>query len=175
MSRTRRNREQGIALVMSLLMSLMIAALAAGVLYFVTQSVRMSGAGKRFATAGEAADGAVQAAKDAINQISWGQGIAATAFTAGVCVAQVYDLPEAIITANQPCAKILTLPGAVGAYTATVTVERLYTLQIPGGRLEFASSAGGAPSKGVFYRIITQVVGPDNTSVENSILYRFTA
>jgi len=64
MIRAARPSERGIALVLALLMSLMIMALAASVLYVVAQSTRLSGATKRFATAAEAADGAVQAAKE---------------------------------------------------------------------------------------------------------------
>lgn len=175
MNRTSPRRERGIALVLSLLMSLMIMALAASVLFFVSQSTRFSGAGKRYATATEAADGAVQAAKDAINVIQWGQGVAATAFPDTVCQGQAYKLPVAVVTDATPCTTLLTLPGAVGAFAASVTVERLYVSDIPGGRLEFARAAGGAPTKAIFYRISTLVTGPDNVSAENAVLYRFTA
>ena len=169
MNRLNPMRERGIALVLSLLMSLMIMALAASVLFFISQSTRLSGAGKRYATATEAADGAVQAAKDAINQINWGQNATTTAFGTDGC------LTAAIITGGAACSKTLTLPGAVGAFTAAVTVERLYVSDIPGGRLEFARAAGGAPTKAIFYRITTLVTGPDNVSAENAVLYRFTA
>lgn len=170
MIRAARPSERGIALVLALLMSLMIMALAASVLYVVSQSTRLSGATKRYTTAAEAADGAVQAAKDAINQINWGQNATTTAFGTDGC------LTAAIITGGAPCIKTLTLPTAtIGAFAATVTVERLYASDIPGGRLEFARAAGGAPTKAIFYRITTIVTGPDNASAENAVLYRFTA
>ncbi|MBI3606801.1 MAG: hypothetical protein HY207_02415 [Nitrospirae bacterium] len=176
MIRVAQPSERGIALVLALLMSLMIMALAASVLYVVSQSTRLSGATKRYATATEAADGAVQVAKDAINQINWGQNVTATAFAADGCQGQTYELTAAIITDAAPCIKTLTLPTAtIGAFAATVTVERLYASDIPGGRLEFARAAGGAPTKAIFYRITTIVTGPDNASAENAILYRFTA
>ncbi|OGW61888.1 MAG: hypothetical protein A2638_05680 [Nitrospirae bacterium RIFCSPHIGHO2_01_FULL_66_17] len=171
MIRAARPSERGIALVLALLMSLMIMALAASVLYVVAQSTRLSGATKRFATAAEAADGAVQAAKDAINQINWGQSATTTAFGSDGCLTA-----EIITGTGVPCSKTLTLPTAtIGAFAATVTVERLYASDIPGGRLEFARAAGGAPTKAIFYRITTIVTGPDNASAENAILYRFTA
>ena len=130
MIRAARPSERGIALVLALLMSLMIMALAASVLYVVAQSTRLSGATKRFATAAEAADGAVQAAKDAINQINWGQSATTTAFGSDGCLTA-----EIITGTGVPCSKTLTLPTAtIGAFAATVTVERLYASDIPGGR-----------------------------------------
>lgn len=174
--------QKGIALIVALLISVAIMALAAGVLYFITQSTIMSGAGKRYATASEAADGAINVMKDTINQTQWGAAIAGggifvntPANPACIGVGQTGALITAIISAgNQPCTVNITLTGISGDYQATVTLLRLYSITIPGGRLEFAKSASGVPSTAVFYRITVTIAGPNNTSAENSALYRFT-
>lgn len=160
--------EKGIALVIALLMSVAIMALAAGVLYFITQATGMSGAGKRYATASEAADGAVNVIKDTINLTMWGEPPAAGLFPGVNC------LSTAILTEGSLCTTTITLPGTVGgSYTATITLLRLYSVALPGGRLEFARSAGGLSSTAIFYRINSTVTGPNNTRAENSALYRF--
>ena len=151
-------------------------ALAAGVLYFLTQSTIMSGAGKRYATAAEAADGAVNVMKDSINLIMWGEPITALPIATGGCL-EGYALSNAVLNNNTTCSTTITLPTALGGnYTATVTVTRLYSITLPGGRLEFARSAGGVSSTAIFYRITATVrgAGSDNSVAENSALYRFT-
>lgn len=163
--------QKGVALIVALLMSVAIMALAAGVLYFLTQSTTMSGAGKRYATAAEAADGAVNVVKDSINLIMWGEAI--TALT-GNC-SEGYALSNAVLNNNTTCSTAIDLPAPLGgSYTANVTVTRLYSVTLPGGRLEFARSAGGVSSNAIFYRITATVTGPDNSVAENSALYRFT-
>ncbi|MBI5874448.1 MAG: hypothetical protein HZB81_01130 [Deltaproteobacteria bacterium] len=168
--------DKGVALIIALLMSVAIMAMVAGVLYFLNQSTSMSGAGKRYATAAEAADGAVNVMKDSINLIMWGESILALPIQTGNCSAQTYDLAYAVLNNNAACTTTINLLSTAlgGNYTATVTVTRLYSITLPGGRLEFARSAGGVSSTAIFYRITTSVTGPDNSVAENSALYRFT-
>lgn len=162
--------EKGIALIFALLMSMAIMAMVTGVLYFIDQSTVMSGAGKRYATASEAADGAVNVIKDTINQTFWGEPPAAGLFPTGNCLA------SAILGEISSCSNVtFNLPSAMGGtYTATVTVERLYSASLPGGRLEFSRSAGGLASSAIFFRITTKVTDTNtNTTAENAALYRF--
>lgn len=169
--------EKGVALIVALLMAVAIMALVAGVLYFLNQSTSMSGAGKRYATAAEAADGAVNVMKDSINLIMWGESISALPIATGNCSAQTYDISYAVINNNAPCGTTINLPSSLGgSYTADVTVTRLYSITLPGGRSEFARSAGGVSSTAIFYRITATVrgTGSDNSVAENSALYRFT-
>lgn len=169
------NNNNGVALLIALLMSVAIMALVAGALYFITQSTTMSGAGKRYATAAEASDGAVEVMKNSIYLVFHGNAAPNVFTDPGNCLTNAIQQ----CTGQDPCQGSLctvtiNLPGTVGGYTATVTVQRLYTVAIPGGRLEFAKSAGGAPSTAIFYRITTSVTGPDNTTADNAALYRLT-
>lgn len=161
--------ERGIALVISLMISLVVMLTIIGVLYFIIQSTTMSGAGKRYATAAEAADGAVEVMKDAVNLIMVGEPISTLPI--------VDDTPpcllNAVLTENQICTTTINLPGTVSGFTATVVLERLYSSTLSGGRLEFARG-GGAPTTGVYYRINTVVAGASGTSAETTALYRFT-
>ncbi len=171
-------REKGTALITALLISATILIIATGVLYFINQSITMSGAGRRYTTAEEAADGAIEAVKDTINLVNWTEPIPGGLFTTVNCD-EVYipaedNLTFAIQNLTTPCTTTIALPGTIGNYTATITVERLYTKELPGGRLEFARSAGGPPATAIFYRITTIVTGPDNTMAENAVLYRYT-
>lgn len=161
--------ESGFALITALLMSVIIMLMAAVVLYVISQSTTMSGAGKRYATASEAADGSIEVLKDAINVIQHGDTLAAL-FPTGNCITTAIQNQGPQGACNTTT---ITLPGTIGSYTATVAVTNLYTLSLPGGRLEFARSAGGPPSTAIFYRISTKVVGPNNEVAENAALYRF--
>lgn len=166
---------KGVALVMALIITLVIFLLVGSVMFFLNQSSTMSGVGKRYSTASEAADGAVNVVKDTINLVMWGDPVSSIFPGGGACSGQSYVLSEALLSENMPCTTSITLPAAMtGSYTATVTVVRLYSVTLPGGRLEFARTAGGVASTAVFYRITTMVRGTDNTSAENSALYRFT-
>ncbi len=160
--------ERGVALVTALLMSVTILVLALGVLYLIIQSNTLSGAGKRYATATEAADGAIEATKDDINQTLWGN-TSTTMFQGSACFS------NSLLTNNTPCTSNKTLLGTGStSYNATITVERLYSLVIPGSTTQFPPSAAGAPSRAVYFRITSKVAGPNNTTAENSALYRFT-
>ncbi len=177
LSRSRLTGRKGIALVLALLMSLSILALASGVLYFISQSTSMSGAGKRYATAAEAAEGAVDVMKDTVNLTMWGEPQPGV-FPGTNCKdqsgnTQSYNLSFAILNEDTFCQTNINMPGVMGSYTAEVTILRLYTLNLPGGRLEFAKAAGGASSTAIVFRITTKVEGPDNAVAENTVLYRF--
>lgn len=166
----KRLNESGIALVMALIIGLAVLALATGIIYFVIQSTGMSGAGKRYATASEAADGAVEVMKDSINLVMMGESVSLLPLvdSSPPC------LVDAIFTDNQRCTNTLTLPGVVGNYNATIVLTRLYSSAIPGGRIEFSRAGGGAPTTAIYYRINTVVTGPNGTRAETSALYRFT-
>lgn len=161
--------EKGVALVLALVMSVLVMAMITGLLYSLSQSTSMSAAGKRYATADEAANGAVNVMKDTINLTLWGEAIAPV-FGDTSCLANAI-LDES----SPPCSTTVQLPGigGGGGYTANVTIQRLYTVTLPGGRLEFARSASGAAGTAIFFRISTRVTGPDNTNAEASALYRF--
>ena len=161
--------EQGIALVIALMISLAVMVLIISTLYFVTQSASMSGAGKRYATASEAADGAVEVMKDAVNLILVGEPVDSLPIADN-------DPPcllNAVFSDDQSCTTTLTLPGTVGDFNASIVIMRLYSSPIPGGRIEFARAGGGAPTTAIYYRINTIVTGKGGTRAETSALYRY--
>jgi hypothetical protein len=159
--------EKGVALVAALLVSLGIMCIIMGALYFLTISTGISGAGKRYATASEAADGAVEVMKDAISLISTGEPVSSLPIIDG----KPPCLVEAVIEGNQSCSVVLTLPGKgiLNDYKATISVMRLYSLHPPGASLDFLGPRGSA----VYYRINTIVSGPANSKAETSVLYRY--
>jgi hypothetical protein len=168
----RGGNEKGIALIMALIIGLVALVILTGIIYFVIQSVAMSGAGKRYATASEAADGSVEVMKDAINLILMGEPVSSLP----IVDASPPCLVNSILTEGVSCTTTLTLPGPnlFTGFTANITVERLYSKELPGGRLEFAGPGGGAPTTSVYYRINTVVTGPGGTRAESSALYRYT-
>jgi len=162
--------EQGIALVIALMISLAVMVLIISTLYFVTQSASMSGAGKRYATASEAADGAVEVMKDAVNLILAGEPVNSLPIADN-------DPPcllNAVFSDDQSCTTTLTLPGTVGDFNASIVIMRLYSSPIPGGRIEFARAGGGAPTTAIYYRINTIVTGKGGTRAETSALYQYS-
>jgi len=162
---------KGIALVMALIITLVVFLLIMSTIYVTTTSTTISGAGKRYASASEAADGAVEVMKDAINLTMYGEAISTLPFDP----ATTSGLVTALSQNNVPTDVTLTLTGTVlaSSYTAKITVERLYSKSIPGGRLEFGRSAGGSGGTAVFFRISTIVTGPNNSTAETTALYRF--
>jgi hypothetical protein len=160
---------KGIALVIALMISLAVMILIISTLYFVTQSASMSGAGKRYATASEAADGAVEVMKDAVNLVLVGEPVDSLPI-------EDSDPPcllNAVFSDNLSCTTTLTLPGTVDDFNASIVITRLYSSPIPGGRIEFARSGGGAPTTAIYYRINTVVTGKGGTRAETSALYRY--
>lgn len=171
------NNQRGIALITALLVSVAIMALITGTLLMVNRSTQISGVGKAYSTAEEAADGAVNILKDAVNLAMWGEPMAAVFPDDGACGSgsTAINLDAAALLDGSVCVTTIDLAGTGlnTRYTATVTLERLYSVIPPGSRLEFARSAGGASGAMIFFRITTKVVGPNNTTAENSVLYRF--
>lgn len=177
--------QHGVALITALLISVAIMALITGTLLMIDRSTRVSGAGKAYNTAEEAADGAVNIMKDVVNLSMWGE-LSADVFPTATDPADGVDKPacasgstevflhNAALNDGSICITSINLPGTLDTYyTATVTLERLYSVIPPGSRLEFSRAAGGASSVMIFFRITTKVVGPNGTTAENSVLYRF--
>lgn len=170
--------ERGVALITALLVSVAIMAIAIGVIYFIIQSTTMSGAGKRYATAAEAADGAIELVKDSINMSLWGETLPTSVVNTygGSTNCQsggAANLNDAIRNQGRLCVRTFNLPGVGSTYTVTITVTQLFSSAIAGGRLEFSRLAGGAPSTAIYYRITADVTGSNNTRAENAALYRF--
>jgi hypothetical protein len=157
--------DKGIALVMALVISLAVSLLIMSTVYFIVQSTNMSGAGKRYATASEAADGAVEVMKDAVNLILMGEPVSSLP----IVDASTPCLVDSILNENASCTTTLTLPGEglFARYSASITVMRLYTSSV-GSRIEFSKSGGEA----VYFRINTVVTGPGGTRAETTALYR---
>ncbi|MCK9418485.1 MAG: pilus assembly PilX N-terminal domain-containing protein [Nitrospirae bacterium] len=161
--------ERGIALVMALIITLVVFLLIMSTVYMTTTATKISGAGKRYASASEAADGAVEVMKDAINLTMYGEPISSLPLT------NTSGLLNALSNINAPTKVTVNLSGTslFQTYTAEIIVERLYSQAIPGGRLEFARSAGGSGGTAVYYKINTVVTGPNNSRAETTALYRF--
>lgn len=172
---SRWSAQSGIALVMAMLMSMAIMALAAGVLYFVNQSTRIAGAGKRYASASEAADGAIQLVKETINLTMRTDLDALNALTLQTYSnADTACIETAIWSNASPCENAaLILLGAMGGqnYIANISLQRLYTATVPGISVIFPPS--GISSTATFYRITATVTGPSSAAAEVSVLYRF--
>ncbi|NWF97759.1 MAG: hypothetical protein HXY52_02325 [Nitrospirae bacterium] len=158
--------ENGIALVTALIISLVVMLLISGTIYFLVISTGIAGAGKRYSTAEEAADGAVQLMENAINLVMLGDRIEDLPFSDHSSC-----LVKSVIEGNKDCTVTLILPGIeiFKPYHADITVRRLYSIQSPGSDLDFAKSKGSS----VFYRINTVVAGPDATRAETTVLYRY--
>lgn len=158
--------ERGVALVIALIISLAVMAMVTGMIYFTDQSTRISGVEKAYVTADDAAVGAVNVVKDTINLTMWGEP-SADLFASG-------DLKTAILNQGTTGSATIKLPSTIGSiYTATVSVQRLFSHSLPGSRLEFARGGGGVNSTAIYFRITATVDGPNNTRAESSVLYRF--
>jgi hypothetical protein len=160
-------RNEGIALVIALIISLVVMFLIISTVYFVTLSTSMSGAGKRYSTVAEAADGAVEVMKDAVNLMMAGEPVSSLP----IADSMPPCLVEAVIEGTKSCTVDLVLPGAdlFTAYKAGITVTRLYSMDAPGTSIDFLNKKGTA----VYYRINTIVTGPAGTRAETSVLYRY--
>jgi len=164
--------DRGVALVAALMITLAVTILIVGTLYVVTQSTVMSGAGKRYATASEAADGSIEVMKAAIQLMAKGEPVASLP----IIDADPACLADAILfNDNVPCYTTLTLPASGGFthYSATITVTRLYSSPLPGSSIEFPNPGGGMPSAAIYYRINAVVTGAGGTRAETSALYRY--
>ena len=161
----------GVALVAALMISLSVMLLIVSTLYFVLHSTSISGAGKRYATASEAADGAVEVMKDTINLIIMGEPVSSLP----IVDSSPPCLVDSVLNERTSCTTTLTLPGnsLFSDYSAQITVMRLYASSPPGSRLDFPLAGGGAPTTAVYFRINTIVKGPGSTRAETSALYRY--
>ncbi len=158
--------KNGIALVTALVISLVVMLLISGTIYFLIISTGIAGAGKRYSTAEEAADGAVQVMKDVINLLMIGDKIEGMPISdSSSC------LVKSIIVGDKECTVSLRLPGTeiFKSYHADITVKRLYSIQSPGSDLDFTKNKGSS----VFYKINTIVTGPDTAKAETTVLYRY--
>jgi hypothetical protein len=164
--------DKGVALVIALVISLAVTLLILSTGYFIIRSTGMSGAGKRYTTASEAADGAVEVMKDGINLIMMGEPVSSLP----VVDASPPCILNAVLNENVSCTASLNLSGTnlFDTFQANITVTRLYASPLPGSRIEFARAGGGAPSTAVYFRIETMVTGPGGTRAETAALYRFT-
>jgi Tfp pilus assembly protein PilX len=166
--------DRGVALVAALVITLAVSVLVIGTLYVVTQSTMMSGAGKRYATASEAADGSIEVMKASIRLIASGEPVTSLP----IVDADPACLADAVLSRdNQPCATTLTLPGndLFVSYSAKITLTRLYVSALPGNRLEFPRSGGGPSSTAIYYRINAIVTGPGGARAETTALYRYVS
>jgi len=165
--------QQGFALVTAIIISVAVFVLITGMLYFATKSTTMSGVGKRYATACEAADGLAEIMKDAImHSDSPPAGVPAICSGSG----ENYNFSYAVGTQSTPCTMSLTLPGAVGTiYQALVNINMTAIARSGGYSAEFPPRgyAGGGNGTSEIFRIDLKVTGPNNTQCENSILYRY--
>ena len=147
--------EKGIALVMALIISLGIMVLVTGVLYFSIQSTSISGAGKRYSTCEEAADGTVEVIKEGINMVMVTEPIPSQINDSSNCFV------DAAIGAVSNCTVSVNLPGTVGTdYTSTVTFQNLLGggMAMAGGRIEFPpTAAGGTGTTAVYFRVVIAV------------------
>jgi Tfp pilus assembly protein PilX len=165
---------RGVALVAALVITLAVTVLIIGTLYVVTQSTMMSGAGKRYATAAEAADGSIEVMKASIQLIADGEPVSSLPVVDSdpPCLADAVLFSE-----NQPCTTMLTLPGndLFLSYTAHITITRLFISVLPGNRIEFPKSGGGQSSTAIYYRINAIVTGPGGARAETTALYRYVS
>lgn len=164
----------GIALVAALVITLAVTIFITGTLYVVTQSTMMSGAGKRYSTAAEAADGSIEIMKAAVQLIARGEPAAALP----IVDSSPGCLVEAVLfLENVPCTTSLTLPASdlFSNYSAKITLTRLFSSQLPGSRLEFPKSGNGPPSTAIYYRINAIVTGAAGIKAETSALYRYVS
>ena len=162
------DNEKGVALLMALIFTLVVFMMIISTAYVTTTATKISGAGKRYASASEAADGAVEVMKEAINLAAYGEPISSFPFTGAP------GLEQALSQNNTPAKVTLDLSGTglFQNYSAEIKVERLGQQVIPGCGAGFAPSAGGCGTA-VYYRINAVVIGPHNSKAETTAVYRF--
>lgn len=168
--------QKGVALLMALIITLVVFLLIGSTIYMVTLSTTMSGAGKRYASASEAADGAVNIVKESINLARGGEQVLGAYKNSGNCI-EGSTIQDRITKGSLACTAELDLPGTFGAsYEGMVSVQRVFTADAHGSRIEFARAGGsGGGGRLIFYRITVLVKGknPSDATAENSVLYRY--
>ncbi len=171
-SRTAKRGERGIALLTALIITLVVFLLVTSILYMVTQSTLLGGAGKRYTTAADAADGAIEVTKDAVVQsLGYSQPDSAIPLTPTSGV----SFSSALIGGGA-ATFTMSLPGTglLQYYNAKVTVERLFGATLPGNRKEFPPQTTSRSSTALYFRITTVVTGPNNSSAQSTVVYRYT-
>jgi len=162
-----RKGDSGVALLTALIITLVVFMLISSSLYVITSSTNISGAGKRYATASEAADGAVEVMKEAIGLIMQSEPVDTLPLRGTTDLA-------AVVLVGGSTEVFLDLPaGLFSRYTARITVERLYAKMVPGSRIEFPPQSSTIGSMAVYFRISTAVSGPSNAKAETTALYRY--
>lgn len=162
-----KRNEKGIALLLALIVTLVAFLMVASTLYVITQATRISGPRKVYATACQAADGAAEVLKDAVEKSIAGDpvpDVLSSTFS--------NSLSTVILNDGASCSTNIAMPGAMGGYSATVKITRMYAAYIVGARIKFPPdpySNGTA----VFFKFDVTVTGPNNKSrCEDSIVYR---
>ena len=175
--------QRGVALMIALIITTIALLLIGTALYVARQSTLMTGAGKRYATACEAADGAVNVMKDTINLIAEGDVTTlGTSLTSATCLGQLYSFDSLLVNEGRACESTMVLPGVVNKYTATIKTQRLNTVVREGARIEFAAARmGGGGGNALYFRVQIRVSSPGSGSsggsesvetCENTVLYR---
>lgn len=162
--------ERGIALVLALIITTVVFLLSASTLYVITQGTGISG--PVYKTCWSAADGSVKILVDAIENKFYGQPISAV-FTNQNAFNTCLD--AGVLSGGAACQDTIILPGAMGSYQANVSVTRLFYKIIPGSAGGIEKTKGPKEStvgSGIFFRVVTTVRGPNNTSCENAVVYR---
>ena len=166
----RMKHQKGIALVMALIITLVVFLLVMSTLYMVNTSTIISGAGKRYASAAEAADGAVDVMKESIMLIRRGDPISNMPFsdTSGLALAVFQSYTPTTVTLD------LSGTGLLTTYQAKITIQKIGEKALIGTRIEFgrAGTGGGGGGSAVYYKINVVVTGPNNTKAETDALYR---
>jgi Tfp pilus assembly protein PilX len=171
----RSGRESGVALVVALIVVTVVLLLVVSTMYVVTSSTTMSGVGKKYATASEAADGGVMLTEEAITVIRELRPDNLPTLIPGTCNGQTYTLKDTVGTVNLLCEYNITLPGTLGnAYDTTIKLQLLGGIGTAGSRIEFPPRyTAGMSGVAYFYKIDVIVRNKaDNTTAENSVLYR---
>jgi hypothetical protein len=173
----RNNPQGGVALVTALIITTVVFLLIMSTLYVITMSTNISGAGKRYATCSEAADGGVEVMKEVINLTMFGDPISSldiSGTTSGTTT--LTDVIMGFGTSTSIDTLTITLPstGLLSRFSLNVTLERLYDIISPGGTPRFPPEVGGGGgSHGIYYRISTTCEGPNNTKAETTVVYRY--
>lgn len=169
--------QDGIALVMALIITLVAFLVVASTLYLVSRSVTMSGAGKTYATADEAADGTLDLLKEYINAVNFAEDDLPNIFTSPNCQEGI-PISQAIISFDiSPCTLTLDLPAVVGAsYTANVTLQRMGLGSREGNPIFPEKKVGRGGGVPILYRILVHVENrATGASAENVAVYRFVS
>ena len=160
--------ESGIALLMAIIITLVVFLLVTGTLYVIMQGTKISGPRMVYKTACEASDGAVELAKDAIEQSYANQAIASSvmSFSSGSTLSNTLNFNNDSTTFS------LSLPGTLSNYSGSVTITRLYQRGLVGATIEYPPRAFTGKNIAIFFKIDSNVTGANNVSCSNSVLYR---